>query len=329
MSSRGELPKTNFIDRGEKFTEREKCPVCGSRDGNVICDVPFTEPPIRDYLINFYRPQGDVEFDYLVGGRFILVDCVICGLIYQKQVLSDSLMKKLYEEWINPEINYEIKQKKRDPAYFQSLARDLGNVLAIFDMPPFFIRCLDFGMGWGNFCRIAIGFGCQVFGTELSEVKINHAKNLGVTVLDYEELGKNKFEYIHTEQVFEHLINPMETLMDLRNSMEKGGIIKLSVPNGWDIRSRLVKWDWKAEKGTRNSLNPVAPLEHINCFNEGALLFMARQAGLKRIEIADTWCPQPHKPWKLRIRDKVFEIFRPLNRTTYIAGSTSLYFTQI
>jgi hypothetical protein len=39
--------------------------------------------------------------------------------------------------------------------------------------------------------------------------------------------------------------------------------------------------DWSAPKGSKDSLNPVAPLEHINCFNRSSLLRLAAEAGLR------------------------------------------------
>ena len=43
--------------------------------------------------------------------------------------------------------------------------------------------------------------------------------------------------------------------------------------------------DWKAKKGTKNSLNDVAPLEHIQCFTRSSLILMAKKAGMSEITI--------------------------------------------
>ena len=43
--------------------------------------------------------------------------------------------------------------------------------------------------------------------------------------------------------------------------------------------------DWKAPKNSRNSLNPVAPLEHINCFRRKSLIKMAAIAGMEEVVI--------------------------------------------
>ena len=43
--------------------------------------------------------------------------------------------------------------------------------------------------------------------------------------------------------------------------------------------------NWEAPKGSRNSLNPVAPLEHVNCFRATSLTRMASIAGLREIRM--------------------------------------------
>ena len=43
--------------------------------------------------------------------------------------------------------------------------------------------------------------------------------------------------------------------------------------------------DWSAKKGAKNSLNNVAPLEHIQCFNRSSLMNMVEAAEMKEFKI--------------------------------------------
>ena len=45
------------------------------------------------------------------------------------------------------------------------------------------------------------------------------------------------------------------------------------------------KFSWEAPKGSSDSLNPVAPLEHVNCFTREALLQFARETGFTLVDI--------------------------------------------
>ena len=59
------------------------------------------------------------------------------------------------------------------------------------------------------------------------------------------------------------------------------------MPNGEDIEARLKLMDWNAAKGHENSLNAVAPLEHINCFNTETVMTLAQSKGLTLVDIPD------------------------------------------
>ena len=302
------------------FETRQCCPCCAGEDGALLYDKPFCAPPIREYLEAFYRPQGEVEFGWLEGASFTLIECAACGLIYQKHVANDELMARLYDRWIDPEKVFAAIDGQRNAAYFMSLAKQIANVVSWFRVVPARLCCLDFGMGWGHWCRVARGFGCEVMGVELSEARIAFAKKAGLQVLDYADLPGRQFDYIHTEQVFEHIPHPFETLAYLKNSLKPGGLLRISVPDGWGIRRRLARERWLAPKGSRDSLNAVAPLEHINCFNYHAIVKLAARAGLKEQVVPDV-----HSASRL---DAMRDFVKPLYFRLRKRRDTALYFSR-
>ena len=54
-----------------------------------------------------------------------------------------------------------------------------------------------------------------------------------------EQAENLRFDFINTEQVFEHISEPLETLKELKTLLKPGGIIKISVPTADDINRRL------------------------------------------------------------------------------------------
>jgi 2-polyprenyl-3-methyl-5-hydroxy-6-metoxy-1,4-benzoquinol methylase len=262
------------------FVTRETCPGCDAGGGTTLLDLPFCEPPLRDYLCAFYEPQGHVEFAALAGARYVLVECGACGMIYQRHIGNDELLVQLYDRWIDPTKAFALHDGVLPPAHFIELGRQIGNVLDYFGRNPREVTCLDFGMGWGHWCRVARGFGCQVMGTELSAARVAFAQREGLCVITSEQLAQHRFDLINTEQIFEHLPNPYPTLQWLTRSLKADGLIRISVPDGADIKRRLRHGDWLAPKGSRHSLNAIAPLEHINCFNHQVICRLARRAGL-------------------------------------------------
>jgi 2-polyprenyl-3-methyl-5-hydroxy-6-metoxy-1,4-benzoquinol methylase len=264
----------------EYFTVRQECPCCGSNVCDELYRASYCEDPIREYLISFYSPQGKVEFEYLQDQDYVLVECAHCGLVYQREIPNDFLMRKLYEEWIDPKKCFDLYERTRGIRYFKNLGSEIVRIVSIFDQPPMSLKFLDFSMGWGHWCRVAMSFGCTVHGTEFSQARIDYAKSKGVTVIDYSEIANHRYDFINTEQVFEHLPDIRNTINHLKESLKPNGILKINVPDGWDVKKRLKKGDWTAPKGSKDSLNLVAPLEHINCFNHSSLVILARGVGL-------------------------------------------------
>jgi len=265
---------------------RERCPACESTHSKTLYRASYTEPPIRDYLTFFYSQTGKgVEFKYLKGSEYILEECKDCGLIYQKEVLSAFVLKKLYEEWLDPDIVQEGESRDRTARHYLWCAAETTRIIEHLNKLPSDLKFLDFGMGRGNWCLIAKGFGCDVYATEISDAWLDRANELAVKLLNWEELTHHKFDSINAEQVFEHLADPLETLVHLRQALSADGIIRIGVPGCRDIKRKLQKPDWFLPDGSPGSLNDVAPLQHLNCFTFESLVRMGGKAGLEEVEV--------------------------------------------
>jgi len=240
-------------------------------------------PVIQDYLAKHYGHLGPgVELSYLEGSEYRLEECFGCGLVYQKEIPGPALMVRLYEQWLDP----KIENKRRNTHYYLWSAAQIAHGIDILDRLPGEVSFLDFGMGWGHWCLIAKGFGCASFGMDLSDVRSEQASRSGITVLGRDDLVSHRFDFINAEQVFEHIADPLGTLMSFVEALNPGGVVRISVPRGWDIKPRLQlkTWQWGLPDSAVDSLMAVAPLEHINCFNYRALEAMGERAGLASVE---------------------------------------------
>jgi 2-polyprenyl-3-methyl-5-hydroxy-6-metoxy-1,4-benzoquinol methylase len=164
-----------------------------------------------------------------------------------------------------------------------SLVRQMLRVLYCFGHNN--IAVLDFGMGKGRWCQTAATFGFETYGLEYSERLHDLQLGTGYQVITPDELADCRFDFINAEQVFEHLNGPLETLQMLAQTLNSGGVIRISVPSGYGIETRIQRERaWAASKHSKNSLNSVRPLRHVNCFTGRSLIMMAAQAGLKWIK---------------------------------------------
>lgn len=269
----------------QNFLTRVSCPICSSNKIRNIYEQSYIEDPIKGYLESFYSPQGGVEFCYLENVTYSLIECQNCLLIYQKNIPNNELMERIYDRWIDPELAFIRHLENDDLEYYSCYAQEIMQVIAYIGKIPSDLDFFDFGMGWGKWALMAKSFGCNSSGSELSMKRIDYSRANGINIISWEEISQHKFDFINTEQVFEHLPNPLKILIQLKNSLKEGGLIKISVPTTNDITRRLKIMDWKSKKGTRNSLNAVAPLEHINYFRRKSLIELATLAGLSEVFI--------------------------------------------
>jgi SAM-dependent methyltransferase len=242
---------------------------------------------------------------------------------------NDSLMKKLYEEWIDPDTALHSTLGARPVEYFSNLAREMNLLVRHFGTVPSALDFFDFGMGWGDWCRMAKAHGCSACGHEISQPLIDYAMASGIPTLKWEDIPEHQFDVINLDQVLEHISDPRRILEYLRGSLKPKGLMRICVPDGEDIRRRLRIGDWKAPKGTRNSLNPVAPMEHVNCFSSKSLLGMADLAGLVPLKLR-AWSLLDKRILDCTVRDVLLPFYRLYVKikTGQNPWSTSLYFCK-
>lgn len=244
-----------------KFITRKECISCKSKDIEILKSASFMSDIIFDFLKSSYGEDvrnlnlKDVNLEYSY--------CRNCTMVWQKNILDDDGLEYLYEKLISSKSSLD---KRENGSYikFDSYLEDVKRVKFFYpNNKPRDIKVLDFGMGWGHAAN-AIGF--DTYGCELSEERIEFAKIKGVKIIkNIKEINDNFYDFINTEQVFEHLSNPIEVLSDLSRVLKMNGILKISVPNSKNAINNLRSGSWKL---MHDSLDP---LQHINSFTNKTL----------------------------------------------------------
>ena len=254
------------------FVTRDHCPVCGGVDLHDRFSQPFAEGDTWAFLERYY--EGRIRQEMLGAAEFVITHCGACGLHFQRQVLDDQGMAFLYETAISPEASL-AKRETAPPGYFAGLVRDAGRIAALVPAERArSVRVLDFGMGWGHWAAAAKALGHTVRGAEISERRIAFAAGLGVPTADLRELAPASLDYIHADQVFEHLAEPTAVLTALAALLRPGGVIRIATPDGARV-TRKLKGGWRAAK------DELHPLEHLNAYTRPALDGLATRAGLE------------------------------------------------
>lgn len=259
------------------LVERTQCPLCRQNAVGSFLTLPFADGPIAEYLRAHYESRLDPS--RLRGARYELVDCPRCTLVFQRWVPAREALNELYED-LQGRDREEISLRRGLDVRLR-YAYDIERLVRYSGKPPAEVSVLDFGAGTGLWLDMAAALGCRTTAAELSASAARDLASIGHRVTTLEQLGEASVDYVEAEQVFEHLVDPREVITALAGALRPGGILRISVPNGTGIRARIPDGDWSAPKGSRESLEPVAPLEHLNCFNHRSLLWLARAAGLR------------------------------------------------
>ncbi len=303
------------------FIERTYCPVCHDTNVTAIFSASLCDERIQVYLRQHYAPVDITHYAELCEAPYQLDQCKRCQTVFQHYILNDALMTVLYEEWIRPEVSLDKELRNMNLAKFRRIAQEIMTIATVINQPVHDIKVLDYGMGWGYWCRQASLMGLQAYGSELSPSRLKYAHKHNIQVLPLDNPKQIRFDFINTEQVFEHLPQPLETLKELRDMLKGNGIVKISVPNGKFVHQILEQIDWGLPANDPHSIKVVAPLEHINCYQQVSLPIMARQAGLEPIQF----------PLTTRIKAIIglqpIEVIRQLSRT--FRPGTYQYFRRL
>ena len=269
----------------EYLISREQCPSCLKKNFKEIYKISYNSELLRKYFCEFYLLDKE-EFFFLKNQFYFLLECNYCKLIYQKEIPNEFLSNRIYEKWIDPTLALKSKNLV-DQKYYYYFANEISQILISFfnDINTQKLKFLDFGMGWGVWAEIAKSFGINSYGFDLSKQRTNYAAISGIKIIEQNEISGSNFDFINTEQVFEHLPNPYHTLSLLKSGLKKNGIIKISVPYSFNYKKKLKLMDWSAKKGSSKSLNFVAPLEHINYYQRNSILKMGKLLGFEEVKI--------------------------------------------
>lgn len=241
---------------------RNQCPSCRSQDIKIIYKEPYI------HILPILNETYHQDWSELENYDYELLECQACTLIFQRYILDD--IKKIYSH--SPT---KIQFQKDS-----SLSVNLPEILIMLN----FLRgqqaqILDFGCGNGSFIKIVRALDINSFYSEV--VRDIELEKLCIQYIDIFNCSL-KFDYIYTNQVFEHLNEPYIILKNLTSLLKIGGIIKIEVPNGVGIKRRIKQGiNWENIYKDKKRFNQVAPLEHINCFNYKSLFLLAKSCGLK------------------------------------------------
>jgi glycosyltransferase involved in cell wall biosynthesis len=133
-------------------------------------------------------------------------------------------------------------------------------------------KILDAGCGTGVLLNHLSKAGIDAEGVDISETAIERARNAGLHAsrldIEKEEIVGN-FDAVFCLEVLEHTRNPLSVLKKLLHHLRRDGILIVSLPNQYNLWSRI-----KVIFGANG-------VGHLHSFNRRKALKLIRQAGLE------------------------------------------------
>jgi 2-polyprenyl-3-methyl-5-hydroxy-6-metoxy-1,4-benzoquinol methylase len=255
--------------------KRNTCPACRNTSFKEIYSLPYNSIKMSDFIQRYYK--GLINDKKLEKFEYKLLECRYCSLIFQEQVPGKNFSQELYEEIINQEDSL-FKKNDFEKKYHKKLLYEINLIKGIFKKENNEISILDFGAGWGFWIDYFKNNNFNVSAFEVSESRINFMKKNQINIISNIENIKNKFDLIYSEETFEHITNPRETLIALSKILKVGGYIMLRFPSNFLFKFKL-------DKKYNPSPDCAHPLEHINLFRKKSFDAMVENSNLEIISL--------------------------------------------
>lgn len=157
------------------------------------------------------------------------------------------------------------------------------------ELPPG-AAVLDAGCGGGDFSIGLAEAGFTVFGSDLSETGIAHARSLGVgefrVASVYEPLaepfGRTTFDAIVAVEVIEHLYSPQGFARQAYAALAQGGICVVTTPYWGYLKNVLLAVTNRTDK----ALTALWEGGHIKHFSRATLTRLMQDAGFEAVGFA-------------------------------------------
>jgi 2-polyprenyl-3-methyl-5-hydroxy-6-metoxy-1,4-benzoquinol methylase len=198
------------------------------------------------------------------GFALIYYQCSNCGLVFQSAAESQASGPTFYEETYRKVYQSSEAPTPKDIKIQQQRALNQVRRLKQFGVKDV-RRALDVGASTGVLLdTIGSSFNAQTVGIEPGRVYRQFAEAKGLEMVasleDLLEAKPERFDLISLMHVLEHLADPLETLIILRESLlTEEGYLLIEVPNFYAHDSY--------------------ELAHLTCFTPHSLREMVRQAG--------------------------------------------------
>ena len=213
---------------------------------------------------------------------FDVIECEVCEFKHIIPIPTKQELKNIYrDEYYTREKPFYLKRTYEDLEWWNLIYADRYDTFEK-NLPSDRRSILDIGTGPGFFLLYGKKRGWSVLGIEPSKQAAEHAKSLGIKVIeefmDCSLANKlDKFDVIHMSEVLEHVPDPTEMIKITHDLLKPGGLLCVSAPNDYNPFQKVLREICRYKPWW------VAPPYHINYFNFESLEKLVKKNGFKLI----------------------------------------------
>ena len=198
--------------------------------------------------------------------KAVVYDLMLC--LFCKTITTTPAPKDLNKYYAD---NYDSYQNKKSIfSIVYSISQSFNNYYKTKILKNYKVRTvLDYGCGSGNFVKYISKNGYEANGYE----PINEIKDYRVSrsMVDFKN---KKFDCITVWHVLEHTRRPLKVMRELKEKLNKNGILLLALPNYDSYDNIYYKKHWAGYDVPR----------HLYHFNQDSLSFISQKVGLRLIK---------------------------------------------
>lgn len=214
-----------------------------------------------------------------VAREYDIIDCEECGFKHIVPIPAQEEIDGLYEkEYYTTEKPQFIARQIEDLDWWDCIFNDRYDYFEM-NLSTVRRRILDIGCGPGYFLKRGMERGWDCLGVEPSLRAADHARQLGVNVINrfFHDAGLEQktgtFDAVHMSEVLEHIADPTQLCLAAYSLLAQHGIICIVVPNDYNPIQEILR--------ERLGYNPywLAPPHHINYFDYDSVENLLRKSG--------------------------------------------------
>lgn len=236
-----------------------------------------------------------------LSGSWQLKECDHCGVTSMDPMPTDEQLATYYASYSKDEmIDLSERAGTRYPRLRKLFHRISGDV-----DPRDFVqissnsRVLDYGCGHAGYLSDFHNRGVAISGADIAGYVVEACLEKGYDVHKVDNFSHipfddGEFDIVYLMQVFEHLRDPHEFIMELSRILKSDGVLYLAVPNAASI--------WRKVFGSNWVSGWFAPF-HLVHYDSNTLKALAESCGF---DIVDSWSNTPVSWFRLNLKAWIY-----------------------